>query len=169
MAESLKSLMALIGQAWTDWPGMLHWITDEVLPASPEDAVLGVDARDLVALHLAICDGTAAASAPLVQTVLCLKRDYLETFLLTPQTACAEPPETHPLREALVHLASNARTSDITDGCFWLLKRFDAFSASPEFDEYTINNRESAIFSTSVFNPGGATFRAAFRNWTSPT
>ena len=75
--------MALIGKAWTDRPGMLHWITDQILPVCPEDAALGVGARDLGALHLAICDGTAAALALLVQAVLCHERENLETFLPT--------------------------------------------------------------------------------------
>ena len=56
----------------------------------------------------------------------------MEAFLLTLHTACAELPETHPLRKVLVELASHARTSGTTDGYFWLLKRFYAFSASPE-------------------------------------
>ena len=100
LTGSLKSLMALIGKPCTDRPDVLHWITDEVLSACPEDAVLGVDPRDLEALYLAIFDGTAAVSASLVQPALCLERTYLETFMLTLQTTCAELPETHPLREA---------------------------------------------------------------------
>ena len=154
--------MALIDMAWTDQPDMLHLITEQILPACPEDAALGVDAPDLGALHLAICNGTAAASAPLVQALLCLERDYLEASLLTLQTACAKLPETHPLREALVDLASSARTSGTTDGYFWLLKRFGAFSAPPELADFTINNRGSAIFSA-VFNTGGATIWAGLK------
>lgn len=38
MAESLKSQMGLIGQAWPDWPGMLRWITEQVLSACPKGA-----------------------------------------------------------------------------------------------------------------------------------
>lgn len=151
MPGSLKSLMALIAKAWTDQPGMLHWITEQILSACPEEAVLGVGAPDLEAPHLAICDGTGAASAPLVQASLCLERDNLKTF-----------PETHPLRGALADLASNARTSGTNDCYFWLLKRFDAFSAPPELDESTINNRESVIFPT-VFNTGGAAIRAGLK------
>ena len=110
--------MALIGQPLTDRPDMAHRITDEILSACPDFAVLGVDPRDLESTHLAICDGTAAASAPLVQAVLCLERNYLEAFLLTLHTTCVELPEIHPLREALVDLASHARTSGTTDGYF---------------------------------------------------
>ena len=84
-----------------------------------------------------------------------LERDFLETFLIALQAACAELPETHPLLEAPVDLASHTRTSGTTDGFLWLLKRYDAFSAPPELDESTINNRESAIFSISIFNIGG--------------
>ena len=86
---------------------MLSLITDQVLSVCPEDAVLVVEARDLGALHQAICDDTAAASALLVQAVLCFERDYLEAFLLTPQTACAELPESHPLRKAFVSIAGS--------------------------------------------------------------
>ena len=49
----------------------------------------------------------------------------------------------------------------VASGCF------GAFFAPPELDESTINNRESAIFSTSVFNPGRAAIRAgvtAYKN-----
>ena len=33
MAESLKSLMGLIGQTLADRPDMLRWITEQILPA----------------------------------------------------------------------------------------------------------------------------------------
>ena len=84
-------------------------------------------------------------------------------LLLTLQTACAELPETHPLREAWADLASHARTSGTTDGYLLLLKRFDAFSAPPELDESTTNDRESAIFSTPISNTGRTTIRAGLK------
>ena len=64
MAESSLPLMGLIGQAWPDRPDMLQWINEPAISACPEGAVLGVGVRDLESLDLAICGGTAAASAP---------------------------------------------------------------------------------------------------------
>eukprot|EP00614_Pseudopedinella_elastica_P019335 CAMPEP_0172650692 /NCGR_PEP_ID=MMETSP1068-20121228/242422_1 /TAXON_ID=35684 /ORGANISM="Pseudopedinella elastica, Strain CCMP716" /LENGTH=255 /DNA_ID=CAMNT_0013465061 /DNA_START=818 /DNA_END=1586 /DNA_ORIENTATION=+ len=116
MAGSLRTLMSLIGKAWPDRLAMLHW-------------------RDLGDLPQKLINNTADKPAPLIQTVLYLQSEYLETHLLTLQNACAELPEYHPLREALASLDSHARTSGANDGYFWLLKHFGAYSAPGQLDE----------------------------------
>mmetsp|Transcript_4881 Transcript_4881/g.11500 ORF Transcript_4881/g.11500 Transcript_4881/m.11500 type:complete len:101 (+) Transcript_4881:612-914(+) len=100
MAGSLRTLMSLIGKAWPDRLAMLHW-------------------RDLGDLPQKLINNTADKPAPLIQTVLYLQSEYLETHLLTLQNACAELPESHPLRAALVALDSHASTPGGHDGYFW--------------------------------------------------
>ena len=116
MAESLKSLMGLIGKAWSDRAGMLEWLIEGIFMAFPGNAELGIDGDTLEGLHLAISHGTADVSAPLVQAVLHLEGEYSATFVLSLKHACSELTEDHPLRLALVDLDSRARISGTTDG-----------------------------------------------------
>ena len=135
---------------------MLRSFTDEVAAACADAAEWGVADSALSDLSQKLTENKAGKSPPLVQAVYYLESEYLETFLLTPQSACAELPESHPLREALVALDSHARAAGTHDGYFWLLERFGAYSAPAQLDERALNRREATIFTTSVLNAAPA-------------
>ena len=113
---------------------MFRWLTDEPVAACDDAAELGVANSELSDLPQQLVDVKANKSAPLIQAAYSIEREYLEAFLLTPQNACTELPESHPLRVAMVALDSHARTSGASDDYFWLLKRFGAFSAPTQLD-----------------------------------
>ena len=113
---------------------------------------MGVADRDLGDLPQKLVANKADKSAPLDQAVSNLQSEYLETYLPTLQDACAELPESHPLRKTLVALDSHARISDAHDGYFRLLERSGASSAPTQLGELALNRRETAIF---LPPPGG--------------
>ena len=119
VAGSRRSLMGLIGKAWPDRHAMLRWVIYHIAAACDGVAELGVADRDLGDLPQQLVAYKADKSAPHVQAIFYLEREYLETHLLTLQNACAELPESHPLRAALVALDSHASTPGGHDGYFW--------------------------------------------------
>ena len=142
MTECLTLLMGLIGQAWTTRAGMLYSIIDEVLSGCPADSDLGAAGAALEGPYHAMCSGTADTSPPLVQAVLRLENEYSAAFVLSLKHACAELPETHPLRLALVDLDSHARVFGPTDSYWWLRTRFLAHAAPPVLDESALFARQ---------------------------
>ena len=102
MARSPLALMGLIGKAWPDRHSMLRWVIYQIDAACKYATGLGVADRDLGDLPRKLVANKADKSPPLVQAVYYLERGYLETYLLTLQSACAELPEPRPLRVALV-------------------------------------------------------------------
>ena len=75
---------------------MLRWTTDGVVAACADAAELGVADGVLGDLPQQMVADKAEKPAPIAQAVYSLESEYMETFLLTLQSAFAELPESEP-------------------------------------------------------------------------